>query len=65
MTNKGILFQVGPTGRFKYDGLPDFYQTTFHTERYVRSTWGKFFRVHLYIERGMNGYQDVVVMQNA
>jgi SAM-dependent methyltransferase len=61
---KGLLFTVGPTGRFKFDGLPDFYQTTYHTEQYVRTNWNKFLPVRDYIPRGMNSHQDLVVLQN-
>jgi SAM-dependent methyltransferase len=40
--------------------LPDWYQTTFHSEAYVMNEFGKFFKILKYIPEGM-GYQDVVV----
>jgi SAM-dependent methyltransferase len=64
VSDKGILFSVGATGRFKADGLPDFYQTTYHTEQYIRMNWARYLRVREYIPRGMNAHQDLVVLQN-
>jgi SAM-dependent methyltransferase len=62
LQDKGFLFQVLETGRFKRDGLPDFYQCAFHTEPYVRETWSEFFAVQDYVERGINNHQDLVVL---
>ena len=59
---KGFLFKVLETGRFKLDGLPDFYQCAFHTRQYVNDVWSRFFKVQLYIERGMNQHQDLVLL---
>jgi SAM-dependent methyltransferase len=64
LANNGFLFSVEATGRFKPDGLPDFYQTAYHTEQFVRSNWSKVFKVRSYIERGINSHQDLVVLQN-
>jgi SAM-dependent methyltransferase len=64
LADTGFLHAVGATGRFKIEGLPDFYQTSYHTEKYIRSNWNKVFRVRSYIERGMNSHQDLVVLQN-
>jgi SAM-dependent methyltransferase len=64
LSEKGFLFNIGTTGRFKADGLPDFYQTAFHTEEYIRANWGRFFRIRSYIPRGVNSHQDLVVLQN-
>ena len=59
---KGFLFKVLETGRFKLDGLPDFYQCAFHSRQYVNDVWSRFFKVELYIERGMNQHQDLVML---
>lgn len=64
LADKGFLFSVWTTGFFKADGLPDFYQTAYHTEEYIRSNWSGVFRVRSYIERGINSHQDLVVLQN-
>jgi SAM-dependent methyltransferase len=40
---------------------PDWYQTAWHTERYIRQRWGDTFEICNYIPRGFNGHQDLVV----
>jgi SAM-dependent methyltransferase len=62
LESKGIAFRVDRKGRFKLDGLPDFYQTTFHSQAYIQRRWGAFFDVHDYIEGGLAGHQDIIVM---
>ena len=59
----GIAFRVDRRGRFKLDGLPDFYQTTFHTRDYIGRRWGLVFDIVDYLEGGLGGHQDVVVMR--
>jgi ubiquinone/menaquinone biosynthesis C-methylase UbiE len=65
LQRNGIVFRVDRRGRFKVDGLPDFYQTTFHSVDYVKSHWGRFLPVVDYIEGGLNGHQDMVVMRKS
>ena len=62
LQTKGLLFKVLERGRFKLDGLPDFYQCTFHRKEYVLEVWSQFFTVKHYIERGINNYQDLVIL---
>jgi SAM-dependent methyltransferase len=38
----GFLYLVHQTGKLKLDGLPDFYQTAYHSETYIRREWSKF-----------------------
>jgi 2-polyprenyl-3-methyl-5-hydroxy-6-metoxy-1,4-benzoquinol methylase len=59
----GIVYRTDHKGRFKVDGLPDFYQTTFHTVDYVRRHWGRHLPVVAHLEGGLNGHQDIVVMR--
>lgn len=59
----GILNQVGRTGALKLDGLPDYYQTTFHSRNYIERVWGKMFEVLSYKEKGMNERQDAVLLR--
>jgi hypothetical protein len=61
----GIVYRVDRKGRFKVDGLPDFYQTTFHTVDYVKKHWGRFLSVVDHVEGGLNGHQDIVVMRKS
>lgn len=60
---KGIYFRRDHSGMLKLDGLPDFYQTTFHTAAYVREHWGEFLRVEKVIEGGLGGHHDIVVLR--
>ena len=60
---RGFLYLTGATGRLKLDGLPDFYQTSFHSRDYIGREWSKFFEVANYIERAIDGYQDVVILR--
>ena len=46
----------GPT-----DGLPEFYQTTFHPHSYVRKFWNRYLQIESILERQINGHQDLVV----
>jgi SAM-dependent methyltransferase len=43
------------------DGLPDFYQTAFHTPEYVQDTWSEFFEIVEIVEQGVDNHQDIVV----
>jgi ubiquinone/menaquinone biosynthesis C-methylase UbiE len=45
------------------DGLPDFYQTAWHTKAYVQKTWSRYFKILSIQERAINNHQDVVVCQ--
>lgn len=65
LEEKGFYFEVEGTGLFKQDGLPDFYQTAFHTENYICREWSKYFKVLNYIEKGINNDQDLVILQNS
>ena len=43
------------------NGLPDFYQTSFHTEEYIQTQWSKFFEIEKIIRKGINGHQDLIL----
>lgn len=62
LAEKGLLYCVGQTGRWKVDGLPDAYQTAFHTKKYVEREWSRYFKVLEHLDQGMAGGQDVVVL---
>jgi SAM-dependent methyltransferase len=63
LKDRGIAHRVDRKGRFKLDGLPDFYQTTFHTPEYVAKAWGRWFEVVEHLEGGLGDHQDLVVMR--
>lgn len=60
----GFLYKVVSTGKFKRDGLPDFYQVSYQTKQYVIKTWSKYFNVRIYLERGINNHQDLILLEN-
>ena len=60
---RGFFFKTFRTGKYKLDGLPDFYQSTFHTKEYVYRVWSDYFTVTGYLPREMNGHQDVVLLE--
>lgn len=60
---KGLLFlQAPPTMQGIF---PEWYQNTYHTQEYVFSTYSKYFNIVEYIPQGLDGCQDIVVMQKA
>ena len=60
---RGFLFITLATGKLKPDGFPDFYQTAYHTKRYVYDVWSAYFDIVDYVERGINDHQDAVVLR--
>jgi SAM-dependent methyltransferase len=65
LDRKGFLYRTGPPGPLKLDGLPSFYQTTFHTPEYIARIWGSIFEIESHAPGGMCGHQDLVVMRSA
>lgn len=63
LQHHGIVYRTDRKGRFKVDGLPDFYQTSFHTVDYMREHWRRRFTILDHREGGLGGHQDLVVMQ--
>ncbi|MES9993162.1 MAG: class I SAM-dependent methyltransferase [Candidatus Thiodiazotropha sp.] len=47
------------------DGLPDFYQTSFHTEEYIRRHWADYFEIVRIIKKGILNHQDLVICRNS
>lgn len=63
VAERGFLYRTGQTGKLKLDGLPDFYQTAYTTERFIRERWTRYFDVVAYRERAVAGYQDAVILR--
>lgn len=59
----GIIHTVGRTGALKLDGLPDYYQTTYHLRSRVLGRWSRLFEVLGYEEKAINGQQDAVLLK--
>lgn len=45
--------------------FPDFYQTCFHTPDYIRENWSRYFEVIGHVEKGINNWQDLVILSNS
>jgi SAM-dependent methyltransferase len=60
--HKGFLFVVKETGFWKLDGLPDTYQTSYHTKEYVAREWPRYFEILAHVEKGMAANQDAVLL---
>lgn len=61
--HEGFFYKRGETGRLKLDGLPDFYQNSYHSREYIRREWSKYFQVIDQKLRGIGDYQDAVVLR--
>ncbi|MEM9506586.1 MAG: class I SAM-dependent methyltransferase [Cyanobacteria bacterium P01_E01_bin.35] len=46
------------------NGLPEFYQTSFHTETYIRDRWSKFFEIEQIVPKGIANHQDLIICKN-
>lgn len=57
LREKGFSFHVIS----KTEGLPDFYQTSFHTEDYIYDRWGRFFEIKQIIKGGIGKRQDLIL----
>lgn len=66
-TEKEKLFAKGFLGgmskRSTFSGLPDFYQTSYHTESYIQEYWSPYFKVLEIAPQGVGGIQDGVLLQ--
>jgi ubiquinone/menaquinone biosynthesis C-methylase UbiE len=63
INSSGFAFVVGARGKLKIDNLPDFYQTTYHSEDYIRRVWSNYFEIVCYVPRGINNHQDAVILR--
>jgi SAM-dependent methyltransferase len=59
----GFVFKVFQTGKYKLDGLPDFYQSALQSESYIFHKWSHEFASVRYLTQGMAGHQNVVLLQ--
>jgi len=63
VTDDGVRFVVGDTGTFKRTALPDFYQNAYHARAYIEREWPRYFEILGYVEAGINGHQDAVLLR--
>lgn len=64
VAEKGFLYKVVRTGLFTPHRLPAFYQATQHSREYIEAHWSRLFNIVGYVEAGLGGYQDAVILQN-
>ena len=63
MIGKGFYFLNSNQGVRNLAGMPAFYQTSFHSEAYVRKQWGQHFHITDYSDLAIAGHQTAVVMR--
>ena len=63
MNGKGFYFLQSSSGIRNLAGLPDFYQTAFHSEEYVRNNWGDLFHIVDYSDCAIGNHQTAVVLR--
>ena len=56
LTNKDFYYHIGQGTH----GLPQFYQTAFHSHNYIRAKWTKFFEIKAIIPKGIANHQDLI-----
>lgn len=59
----GFVFRTASPRRIKLDGLPAFYQTSFHSRRYVQEHWSKVLDVVSHVPGGIQQHQDLIVLR--
>ncbi len=60
LLEKGFFYDKGRGT----DGLPEFYQTAFHTEEYIQREWTRYFEVVAIHAKGVGNHQDAVLVRN-
>jgi len=53
----GFYYLVGA----ETEGLPSFYQTSFHTDAYIHNRWSHFFKIEKFIKKGIADNQDLIL----
>lgn len=57
----GFYYAAGPGT----EGLPDFYQTSFHTSDYIYKNWGRFFEIVEIARKGIANHQDLILCRRS
>jgi len=59
LLEKGFFYRVGG----HTEGLPEFYQSSFHTHEYIGREWGRYFEVVSSRKQGIDKVQDAVLVR--
>ena len=54
----GFHYSSGGKGT---QGLPKFYQDSFHSRQYIEKEWSRYFSIEIYKEKGIANHQDLVL----
>ena len=60
---KEFLFIKRESGKYRLDGLPDFYQTAVQTQSQIHRDWTEYFKIIGYFEGAVNQIQDSVILK--
>jgi SAM-dependent methyltransferase len=60
VVDKGMVFLASKEKQFSF---PDWYQTSFHSKKYIFHKYTEYFDIVDYISRGINNHQDVVLLR--
>jgi len=60
MHKQGFLYAVTGATRGL---LPEWFQLAWHTEEYIRRNWTSIFDLRCYVPQGVDGYQDMIVLE--
>ncbi|MES9990967.1 MAG: class I SAM-dependent methyltransferase [Candidatus Thiodiazotropha sp.] len=60
LAENGFFYTIG-NGT---EGLPEFYQTTYHTYAYILEKWSRYFAVQEILKKGIMCHQDLVICIN-
>jgi SAM-dependent methyltransferase len=63
MEREGFHFLRNYVGFWRFDGLPDFYQVTFHSKDYIYTHWSRYFEIVGYEESAILGHQSAVILR--
>ena len=60
---KEFVFIKRESGKYRLDGLPDFYQTAVQTQSQIQRDWAKNFKIIGFFEGAVNQIQDAVILK--
>jgi hypothetical protein len=58
LKSKGFFYNESAD---KTEGLPDFYQTAYHTQNYIRQNWEHYFKVIDIFPMAIEYHQDAIL----
>ena len=62
LDREGFLFFPYIEEDAKALGIDTVYGTSFHSDNYIRNTWSRYFKILSIVPRGLDNFQDIVVL---